>query len=44
VTVTKAVAYGKRIKFYPLSQADNPPPTTFIDASDVLYDSTIPRR
>ena len=29
--VAKAVAYGKRVKFYPLSQAANPPPTTFVD-------------
>jgi hypothetical protein len=40
--VGKAVAYAKRIKVYPLSQAANPPPTTFIDAIDVVYDSTIP--
>jgi len=40
--VAKAVEYGKRIKFYPLSQADNPPLTTFVDATDILYDSTIP--
>jgi hypothetical protein len=40
--VAKAVAYGKKINFYPLSQADNPPPTTFVDAIDVVYDSTIP--
>jgi len=40
--VAKAVEYGKRIKFYPLSEADNPPPTTFVDTIDVLYDSTIP--
>jgi hypothetical protein len=40
--VAKAVAYAKRIKFYPLSQADNPPPTTFVDAIDVVYDATIP--
>jgi hypothetical protein len=40
--VVKAVAYAKRIKVYPLSQAANPPPTTFIDAIDVVYDSTIP--
>ena len=29
--IAKAVAYGKRIKFYPLSQAANPPPTKFVD-------------
>lgn len=37
----KAVAYGKRIKVYPLSQAKNPPETKFVDAIDVVYDSTI---
>ena len=40
--VAKAAAYGKRVKVYPLSQAANPPPTTFVDAIDVIYDSTIP--
>jgi hypothetical protein len=40
--VAKAVAYAKRIKLYSLSQAANPPPTTFADAIDVVYDSTIP--
>ena len=35
--VAKAVAYAKRIKFYPLSQAGNPPATTFVDAIDVVY-------
>ena len=40
--VAKAVAYGKRVKVYPLSQAENPPATTFVDAIDVVFDSTIP--
>jgi hypothetical protein len=40
--VAKAVAYGKRVKIYPLSQADSPPTTTFVDAIDVVFDSTIP--
>ncbi len=40
--VAKAVAYGKRVKLYPLSQANDPPPTTFVDAIDVVFDSTIP--
>src|SRR5262249_49077540 len=40
--VAKAVAYGKRVKLYPLAQAANPPPTKFLDAIDVVYDSTIP--
>ncbi len=40
--VASAVAYGKRVKFYPLSQAANPPETTFVDVVDKLFDSTIP--
>ena len=40
--VAKAVAYGKRIRLFPLSQAANPPATTLVDAVDVVYDSTIP--
>jgi hypothetical protein len=40
--VAKAVAYAKRIKLYPLARAANPPMTTFVDAFDVVYDSTIP--
>jgi hypothetical protein len=39
--VAKSDAYGKRVKVYPLSQADNPPPTTFTDAANVVFDSTI---
>ena len=40
--IAKAVAYGKRIKLYPLSQAANPPQTTFVDAVDVVFDGVIP--
>lgn len=40
--VAKAVAYGKRVKVYPLSQAANPPTTGFIDAIDMVYDNIIP--
>jgi hypothetical protein len=40
--VAKAVAYAKRIKLYPLSQAANPPPTKFVDASDVVFEANIP--
>ena len=40
--VAKAVAYGKRIKLYPLLQAANPPATKFVDAIDVVFDATIP--
>ena len=39
--VAKSVAYGKRVKVYPLSQAANPPPTVFTDAANVVFDSTI---
>ena len=39
--VAKSVAYAKRIRLYPLSQAANPPPTVFTDAANVLFDSTI---
>lgn len=39
--VAKSVAYGKKIKVYPLSQAAAPPATAFTDAADVLFDSTI---
>jgi hypothetical protein len=40
--IAKAVAYGKRVKLYPLSQAANPPPTIFVDAINVVFDATIP--
>jgi hypothetical protein len=40
--IAKAVAYAKRIKLYPLSQAANPPSTVFVDVIDDIYDATIP--
>jgi len=40
--VAKALSYSKRIKLYPLSQASHLPATKFVDASDVVFDSTIP--
>jgi hypothetical protein len=40
--IAKSVAYGKQIKVYSLSQANNPPPTNFSDAYDIPFDSTIP--
>jgi hypothetical protein len=40
--VAKAVQYGKRMKIYPLSQAQAQPPTVYVDAAGVLYDATIP--
>ena len=39
--IAKAVAYGKKIKLYPLSQAANPPETIFIDALGKMFDATI---
>ncbi len=35
------MAYGKRVKVYPLSRASNPPATVFTDVKDVDFDSTI---
>src|SRR6185295_12602474 len=40
--VAKAVAYAKRIRLYPLSQAQRPPETRFVDASDVVFEANIP--
>jgi hypothetical protein len=40
--VAKAVAYAKRMKLYPLSQAAKPPETIFVDASDVVFEANIP--
>ncbi|MBS0342366.1 MAG: DUF1254 domain-containing protein [Proteobacteria bacterium] len=39
--VAKSVAYGKRMKVYPLAQAAKPPATVFTDVKDVDFDSTI---
>jgi hypothetical protein len=39
--VAQSIAYGKRVKVYPLAQAANPPATIFTDAKDVDFDSTI---
>jgi hypothetical protein len=40
--IAKAVAYGKRAKLYPLAQAASPPATVFVNATDVVFDGTIP--
>ena len=40
--VAAAVAYGKRLKLYPLRQAAHPPPTRFTDVADAVFDATIP--
>ena len=37
----KSIAYGKRVKFYPLSEAGKKPETVFIDVKDKDFDSTI---
>lgn len=39
--VAKSVAYGKRVRIYPLSQATDPPATQFADVGDTIFDSTI---
>lgn len=39
--VAKSVAYGKRIRVYPLARAGKPPATNFVDAYDLMFDSTI---
>jgi hypothetical protein len=39
--VKKSIAYGERVKFYPLSAIGNPPETVFIDVKDKAFDSTI---
>ncbi|WP_426235395.1 DUF1254 domain-containing protein [Pararhizobium sp. DWP1-1-3] len=40
--VAKAVAYGKRVKLYPLSAAAKPGETKFVDVIDSVFDATIP--
>lgn len=40
--IAKAVAYGKKVRIYPLAQASSPPETKFVDAIDVVFDNTIP--
>jgi hypothetical protein len=39
--VENSIAYGKKMKVCTLAQAANPPATVFVDAKDVIYDSTI---
>ena len=39
--VAKAVAYSKRIKMYPLSEAAKKPATVFVDAGNDVYESNI---
>lgn len=40
--INKAVTYGKRLKVYPLSKAQNPGETKYTDAYGIMYDATIP--
>jgi hypothetical protein len=40
--VAAAVAYGKRIRLYPLGEAGDRPETRFVDLAGVLFDGTIP--
>lgn len=40
--VAAAVSYAQRVKVYPLAEAADPPPTRFVDATDVVFDATIP--
>jgi hypothetical protein len=39
--VQASIAYGKRMKVYPLAQAANPPATVFTDVKDADFNSTI---
>jgi hypothetical protein len=39
--VQNSIAYGKRMKIYPLAQAANPPATVFVDVKDIDFDATI---
>jgi hypothetical protein len=39
--VAEAIAYSTRLRLYPLSEAANPPKTTYVDAAGKLFDSTI---
>jgi hypothetical protein len=40
--IAQGVAYARRIKLYPFSQASSPPPTKFVDVIDAMFDATIP--
>jgi hypothetical protein len=40
--IGQAVAYAREIKLYPLSRADYPPETAWVDASGAPFDAAIP--
>jgi hypothetical protein len=39
--VANSIAYGKRLKVYPLARAADPPANVFTDVKDIDFDSTI---
>jgi len=40
--IKRAVEYGRKVKIYPLAEANNPPETTFVDLIDASFGNTIP--
>ena len=40
--IKRAVEYGRKVKIYPLAEADSPPETTFVDLIDASFGNTIP--
>jgi hypothetical protein len=40
--IAAAVAYGRRLKLYPLAEAARNPQTQFVDLYDAMFDATIP--
>lgn len=40
--IKRAIDYGKKVKIYSFSEADNPPQTQFVDLLDVSFGNTIP--
>lgn len=40
--IKRATDYGKKVKIYPLSEADNPPQTQFVDLIGIPFSNTIP--
>jgi len=41
IDIENAVAFGKNVQLYPLSLANNPRPSIFTDAADVVFNATI---
>lgn len=40
--LNRAINYGKKVKIYPYSQAENPPQSIFVDLLEVPFSNTIP--